>query len=233
MSKILYASLIILTLLGLSSVLWWLYGATNGFNRGIGLHSLAGLLYFIAPLALTILISIIYLIRKGTNPEGGVSVLIVSAICLVITSLSIVVVFHPNVRSEPVRDFIHSDTLRPTHDGLFEYRLDLVNLFQRNASARLFVRDLTTGEEVYIPLRISVRGVGGISTPGGNFLRARMEQSELEGHYILRMPPGTSHHTTFINGDRFEFRNVGGRDSTPIQATFLIDIPNATSTRIE
>jgi len=186
------------------------------------------MLLLFMPLALAVFISAIYIARKRTNKEGSISRPFVIVACLVIIPLSAVVVFHPRVRTEPIGDFIHSDTLRPTDDGLFEYRLDLINLFQRNARARLFVRDLTTGEEMYIPLRISVRGVGVISTPGGNFLRARMVQGELDGQYILRIPAGAPHRRTLIDGRVFEFARIGD-----IQATFLIDIPNATATRIE
>jgi len=215
------------------SMIWWYYGATNGFNRGLDLIAWVTMMYSIIPLAVVTFFSLlyaIYTVKDYKKCKKTASMVVVVVFALIMIPYSIFINTHPSLRQGPVRDFVRSDTIRPTDDGLFEYRLDLINLFQGNARARLFVRDLTTGEEVYIPLMLPLWEVGGILIPGGNanFLWARMRQGEQEGQYILRIPAGKPLRRIVIDRRVFEFTRIGD-----IQATFLIDIPNATATRIE
>jgi len=55
--------------------------------------------------------------------------------------------------------------VQTTQDGKFDYSLEIVNAFQKKSNARLFIRDVASGEETRIPLRmkdekISIRGGG-------------------------------------------------------------------------
>jgi len=85
-------------------------------------------------------------------------------------------------------EHISADTLSVTSDERFEYRTELVNLFQRNASIRLFIRDLETGEEHIIPLSsyIDMRTIRSLTTPGmGDYFFIHMYATEHAGVYNL------------------------------------------------
>ena len=65
-------------------------------------------------------------------------------------------------------DRITSDPLRLTSDGKYEYRIDLINLFQKNSKERLYLRQVSTGEERFIPLHLNSREIHGIGIPNDN-----------------------------------------------------------------
>ena len=232
MSKTFYIILVISTLFGLISMAWWFYGSTSGFNRWIDLNSLAALVTFIIPIACITIFSLVYLLIVGLNPEKTASALIVIISATITIVLSIVVNVHPVLAPEPIRELLRHDTLRSTDDGLFRYRFESVNAFQRNARARLFIEDLNNNQSMHISLQIPSRDIGGfMSAFQTNFLVARMEASEEAGMYILRFPGGRLSQSVYIDGVSFGIAGLRGRDGV-VNATFLIDIPNATATRI-
>jgi len=227
--KIAYIAFVVIILISISSIAWWLYGASRGFNRSFDLEGMVIFILTILPLAFVVLIAMIYVIWNRCKSKRTLSFPLMSLFVIAMVTLSAVITFHPSIMPGPVQDSIHSDILRPTDDGLFQYRFELVNPFQRNATARLFIRDLETEEEMLIYLDVFARDIHGFSSLGDNrgFLWARMEQGEQEGQYILRVPAGVPYRTIKIGRSTFRFAGIEG-----IRGRFLIDIPAGTSTRI-
>jgi len=212
------------------AVIGWVLGATQGFNRGLDLMLTVALIVCVIPLSLLIVIAIVWLVKAYKDPERELSILTVLILSTLMLVLSGIITFDRNMSAGVIADFIYADTLRRTDDGLFEYRIELVNLFQRNATARLFVRDLTTDEEMYIPLDVPARDVGGLSIPHRrNFLWGRLENDVASGQYLLRMPAGSQWRDTYINDISFQFQRI----HTFGNVTFTIDIPSRTATRVD
>ena len=127
-------------------------------------------------------------------------------------------------------DSIANDTMRPTDDGLFEYRIELVNPFQRNARIRLFVKEVATEDEIHIYLDIPWQDVRGSSyVVLENFIWAYLERCDEFELYILHFPARQSNNR--INIGRVTYRVM--KIHTIGYASFLIDIPNRTATRID
>jgi len=61
-----------------------------------------------------------------------------------------------------VNEKIESDSVKVTVDKKYEYRIDLINLFQRNSHARLYLKDLGSGKETYIPVDIQTSKIVGL-----------------------------------------------------------------------
>ena len=205
----------------------WVFITTAGFNRELDLIDTIIVVIFLVPLALAIKFSVIRLLRGGINPEGAVSKAPAIAVSVMV-SLSMAITFVPFLRPGSAGYFIHADSIRPTDDGLFEYRLELVNVFHRNASARLFIRDLNTGDEMHIPIDLLDRRLGGLGIPGGiNFMWGRMEKDREAEQYILSIPVDRAFQQTRINGVRFQYGRlpvVGG--------AFLIDMETKTAAEL-
>jgi hypothetical protein len=59
------------------------------------------------------------------------------------------------------------DWLQTTEDEKYEYRIELVNQFQRNNRTKLYIKDLSTGKEMTIRLKVSTEIFGGASGQNG------------------------------------------------------------------
>lgn len=149
------------TIISLSAVVWFVIGTTANFQRSMDLVSTVVLIYFGIPSVIMILISVV-LFFKRWQPTTlwemiGVSVLM---ICMVALSPTL----FKNVNTSGwLSERVITDTLQITNDGKYEYNLELINLFQRNSHARLYMKDRFTNEEFRIPLDLQVRKIHGIS----------------------------------------------------------------------
>ncbi|MCL1993585.1 MAG: hypothetical protein FWG66_11635 [Spirochaetes bacterium] len=206
--------LAIVTAVGILAAARWIFNSTAGFNRGLDLVQTVSLVFFIAPLVLAAIVAIVLLAR------GGVARVPAITLSAVIAAVSLAVTFVPSINPAPVRNIVNADSVRPTDDGLYEYRFEIVNAFQRNATARLFVRDLNGGGEAYIPVNILDGSLGGLSLPRGNFLWGRMEASGEPGQYIFSLPAGRPFQQTYIDGVSFQYQRIGGIG----EAVFLIQM---------
>jgi len=96
------------------------------------------------------------LLIKGWTPASGTYY---AGICvgLALTILLSAVLIHSVSSHGWTKEKIESDSLKTTADGKYEYRIDLVNLFQRNSYARLYLKNVSLEEEIYIPTEIQTR----------------------------------------------------------------------------
>jgi len=229
MRKVIRVAFIPIIALSIFSSIWWIVGSTAGLNRFWGIIGTNILTFLVLPLLAMAVFAFFRIVRP--SPKKALSLTVIITLGILMTTISIFLIgIAPTVSEIP--DAISSDSIRPTDDGLYEYRFELVNAFQRNASARLFVRDLETQEEMYISLPISMRGIHGLSTPAGReFLWARMERDEVSGYYILKMPAGRDFRSMYIGDVEFHFRSIATNHQT-IYRTFQINIQSRTATII-
>ncbi|EPY12122.1 hypothetical protein [Paenibacillus alvei] len=166
MSIFIRAVWIFSTLIGAISIVWYLLGSTASFQRGLDLISSAIFIVLWVP-ALILIIFSTFLIIKGWKPknkESYISFWILISFILILT----ISLFRGVNTSGWLYDRITSDPLRLTSDGKYEYRIDLINLFQKNSKERLYVRQVATGEESFIPLHLDSEERHGIGIPSGN-----------------------------------------------------------------
>lgn len=149
---------LVIILLSASSFLWFLLGSTAYFQRGMDIIGATYLLFAGIPVLLLAVLYTILLI-KGWVPTLGVHYVGIF-VGLVLSILLSVILIHSVNSHGWTKIRIQSDTIKTTVDGKYEYRIDLINLFQRNSNARLYLRDVDTGEEKYIPVNIQTRQIG-------------------------------------------------------------------------
>lgn len=148
---------ILAILIDLSAVIWFIFGSTANFQREIDLVSTVIFVYFGIPSILLIIVSLILLI-KGWIPTTVWGTVAVSIIILCMLSLSPTLFKNVNT-SGWLSENIEVDTLQITEDGKYEYQIELINLFQKNSHARLYIKSSSTGEEMRIPLEIPVNNI--------------------------------------------------------------------------
>ncbi|MFC4305963.1 hypothetical protein [Cohnella boryungensis] len=79
---------------------------------------------------------------------------------------------------------IESDTVKVTADNKYEYRIDLINLFQKNSHARLYLKDSDSGTETHIPVDIQTRKIVGLGVEKVNHW-VMLETTDTASEYIL------------------------------------------------
>ncbi|WP_442602965.1 hypothetical protein [Paenibacillus sp. KN14-4R] len=161
--RLLFIAIIIFNAL---SFVWFLLGSTAYFQRGMDIIGTTGLCGVGIPVLLFAIVFTILLIIGWTPKSGADYVRICVGLGLSIL-LSVALIQSVSTYGW-VKEKIESDTLKKTSDEKYEYRVDLINLFQRNSRARLYLKDISSGKETYIPIEIQtskivVLGVGKVN----------------------------------------------------------------------
>jgi hypothetical protein len=151
----------ITTIISLSAVVWFVIGTTANFQRSMDLVSTVVLVYFGVPSVIMILISLV-LFSKRWLPTTLWEIIGVSVLMICMLALSPTLFTNVNT-SGWLSEKVMTDTLQITDDGKYEYNLELINLFQRNSHAKLYMKDRFTNEEFRIPLDLQVKKIRGIS----------------------------------------------------------------------
>jgi len=175
--------LIIATIiLGISSFVWFLAGSTAYFQRGMDIIGTAVLCFEGIPALLLVGLFTILLL-KGWMPSdrGGYVGISVGLLLSIFISASLIQSVSTNGWA---KEKIDSDALKITADGKYEYRIDLINLFQRNSYARLYLKDVGTGKEMYIPTEIQSQKINGIAV-GKDIHWVKLEPTDNASLYIL------------------------------------------------
>lgn len=147
----------VIIILSASSVLWFILGATSYLQRPMDIIGTVYLFIAGIPLFLMVIFFIRILIKQWT-PTSGVHYI---GICLgLVISIFLTTILINSVNSHGwTKEQIESDSLKTTADGKYEYRIELINLFQRNSHARLYLKDVGSGEEKYISVNIQTRKI--------------------------------------------------------------------------
>jgi hypothetical protein len=165
-----------------SSFVWFLLGSTAFFQRFwdiIGTTILVGA--GIPVVVITTLFTI--LLIKGWTPDSGLAYtgLFTGLVLLMLLSASLI----QSVNTYGwMKERVFSDTLKITVDKKYEYRIELVNLFQKNSHARLYLKNVNTGNELSIPIEIQTKQIVGLGVGETNNWVVLKPEDEAE-HYIL------------------------------------------------
>lgn len=165
-----------------SSFVWFLLGSTAYFQRGMDIIGTTFLWGGGVPVLLFAVLFIVLLI-KGWTPTSRVDYV---GICLVVVLSTVLsVALFQSVRTHGwANEKIKSDSIKITADEKYEYRIDLINLFQRNSHARLYLKDIESGEEMYIPIDIQTRKIVGLGVSKVNHW-VELEAMDNASYYIL------------------------------------------------
>lgn len=164
------------------SFVWFLLGSTAYFQRGMDIIGTTYLWGAGVPVLLFAVVFTILLIKEWTPTSGVDYVGICVGVGLSIL-LSAVLIQSVNTHGW-ANEKIRSDTLKISADGKYEYRVDLINLFQRNGHARLYLKNVSTGEETYISTEIQVRKIKTLAVGEVNHW-IKLEPTDNVSHYIL------------------------------------------------
>ncbi|KOY15903.1 hypothetical protein [Paenibacillus xylanivorans] len=174
--------IIVIIIFNVSSFVWLLLGSTAYFQREMDIVGTFYLLIVGIPVLLLAILFTVFLI-KGTVPTNGVHYI---GICLgLILSLILSAILIHGVNSSGwAKEKLESDSPKITADGKYEYHIDLINLFQRNSKARLYLRNVSTGEEKFIPINIQTRKIKTLAVGKVNHW-VLLEPTDIDSQYIL------------------------------------------------
>ncbi|WP_438349580.1 hypothetical protein ACP8HI_02570 [Paenibacillus sp. FA6] len=174
--------LIAIIIFSASSFVWFLLGSTAYFQRGmdiIGTTTLggAGIPILLFAVFLTILLI------KGWAPTSGLDYVGICVVLVISTLLSAALIQSVSTHGW-ANEKIKSDSIKITTDEKYEYRIDLINLFQKNSHARLYLKDVGSGEEMYIPVDVQLRKIAAIGVSEVNHW-VMLETTKNSSHYIM------------------------------------------------
>ncbi|WP_147384571.1 hypothetical protein [Paenibacillus sp. 1011MAR3C5] len=106
---------------------------------------------------------------------------------------------------------VSSEPVKTTSDGLLDYRLELINLYQKNSHVRLFIHDNRTGQDFYIPIDAKA--------------------SEVQRNWVGEGEIWIWSSLSGITDNNYRQLSVWRMEPLP-QLEFLIDIEDANSTRL-
>lgn len=188
-----------------SSFAWFLLGSTAYFQRGMDIIGTTYLWGAGFPVLLLAILFTILLI-KGWTPTSGVDYFGICLMLILTTLISAALIQSVNTHGW-AKEKIESDSIKVTIDNKYEYRIDLINLFQKNSHARLYLKDMSSGEELYIPVDIQTSKIVGLGVKKINHW-IKLEPTDNPSHYIL--------YTTeelWIPEERFEIDIIEGTSS--------------------
>ncbi|WP_188067200.1 hypothetical protein [Brevibacillus brevis] len=153
--------LIITVCFNLSGLIWFVLGSTANFQRELDLVSTVLLVYLGIPTIILCGLSF-YLLYKKWSPTNWWEA--IGVLLLMIAMLLMTPQFYKKVDTSGwLTDKVQTDSIQLTSDHRFEYCIELINLFQKNSTARLYLKNINTLEEVRIPLELPTKEVVGIT----------------------------------------------------------------------
>jgi hypothetical protein len=198
------------TIVNTISLVWFLLGSTANFQRSLDLVGLVTLVLMWVPSLVLVLVSI-KLLLNGWVPSSSISYFLFWFMIFNLLSFALPLLDGVDTRGW-LYESVETDPIKLTSDGKYEYRIELINMWQKNSHERLFVRNVLTGEEKFIPVEINTDELKGISQGSHqNWAWAIMAPTDDLDHYELS--------TT--------------ENLRMTQKKFLIDVIAGTSRRIE
>lgn len=174
--------LIAVIISSVSSCVWFLLGSTAYFQRGMDIIGISFFWGSAVPVLLLVGLFTILLI-KGWTPTNGGQYVVVFLGLLISILLSVTLIQSVSTHGW-ANEKIESDSVKVTADNKYEYRIDLINLFQKNSHARLYLKDLGSGTETYIPIDIQTRKIVGLGVKKVNHW-VMLEPTDTASEYIL------------------------------------------------
>lgn len=170
-------------LINLSGVIWFILGSTANFKRGIDLISTVILMFFVIPSIIIIVLSVTLLFKRWSALKGGIIGIFFMITCMCMFLLTPTMFKSVNT-SGWLTESVQTDTLQTTEDGQYEYCIEIINLFQRNSNARLYVKDVSTAEVRRIHLELPIYEIHGIGVGKVNYW-VELKPASQTDKYIL------------------------------------------------
>lgn len=123
------------------------------------------------------------LLIKGWTPTSGGDYVEICVVLVISTILSVALIQSVSTNGW-AKEKVESDSIKVTDDENYEYRIDLINLFQKNSHARLYLKDVGSGEEIYIPVDIQTREIAVLGVRQVNHW-VMLETTKNASHYIM------------------------------------------------
>ena len=208
------------------SMLWFLFGSTTFFNRTpLESGPVTMLVYlFVWTPALAFVVVSIRLLKKDSIPSE-ISLQIIFSTLIVIVAVFFVIFF---LRITPTDGWLtekveKNNVLQTTEDDRYEYELAMINPWLRSSSERLYVKDLSTGEEMMISVDIGYRGIP--SRPAKGQSKYVSADKILWDAWVTLAPSETS--------DTIYILTTTERMKVPEIMVFEVNMETRTSKRIE
>ncbi|MEC0180524.1 hypothetical protein P4H61_03310 [Paenibacillus peoriae] len=167
----------------IAALIWFILGSTGGFQRGQDLIETVILIVCGIPSIIILLISLTY-IKQGWAPFSRMKYIV--SVLLMATLLFF---SYQLVEGTPTRgwlyDNVDSDPVRLTSDQKYEYRIDLINPFQRNSREQLHLKNISTGVEKNIPILIRRENSGYSGGEGDNWAWGILKPTKVPNQYEL------------------------------------------------
>lgn len=181
MSTLIIVLFSFMILLNAAMLFWFTYNATAYFQRGMDIigTSILGMAGF--PLILISILFIMFIFRRRKRKGRIKYIEVVVAFLSIMFSGCLLIITNDSQWAETR---VTSDAVRITTDNRYEYRLDLVNMFQRNAYTRLYLKNTADEEEIYIPVDIELSDIVVISM-GDEIQWSVLESTGNPSQYIL------------------------------------------------
>ncbi|MED1725142.1 hypothetical protein [Brevibacillus parabrevis] len=152
---------VITMLVNLSGVIWFVLGSTANFQRDIDLISTVVLVYLGIPSILLIVVSSFLLLKKWSPSRWWE---VIGVFMIMIAMLVMTPHLYKNVETSGwLTEKLETDSIQQTSDQRYMYCLELINLFQQNGSARLYLKNANTREELRIAVDLPLNKIQGIS----------------------------------------------------------------------
>lgn len=174
--------LLIVVFFTIGAFVWFLLGSTAFFQRGMDIIGTGVFLGAALPAIVLAGVFTLMLI-KGWAPKSMAQHVVLSVGLLLCVLLSVALIQSVSTYGW-AKEKIESDSLKVTSDNKYEYRIDLINLFQRNSHARLYLKDLDTEIELYIPVDIQTGEIVSIGVSGVNHW-VKLEPTDNKFQYVL------------------------------------------------
>lgn len=174
---------VVAIIINFSGVIWFFLGTTANFQRNINLEGRLGFVFLVMPSLLLTLTSIIFIVKNFQ----------ISKVTMYLISLPIIFMLilltTPIIKSVDTRgwitEIVNSVPYKLTSDGRYEYRIELVNSYQRNRIQRLILKDLNTDEEISIRLNIFSDAPPWLHTGVGDWAYGTLSTTQISHQYEL------------------------------------------------
>jgi len=168
------------------SLLWFLFGTTAFFQRGIDLvETILYIVYWAPVLIFTLIVLFVFVFKQDWLISHTVLAQRLFSLALVpVVALSVFGALQLTPTAGWLTERVMRDVIQVTSDEKYEYRVELVNNFQKNEYVRLYVKDISTGDNTIIRLNMKA-GELSPSVPWKEPLWSIMSPTEQDGIYLL------------------------------------------------
>lgn len=168
---------------GIALSAWMLLGYTANFQRTPDLVGSVTLFMIALPLLLLSIFAFITAFHPNMQ-----RLLPLKWLLLAVTGVMLITAWNDARTITPsgwLTENVKSDTLKITEDDRYMYQMEVVNRYQRNDYARLFIEKRQSGLEQRIPLELSTAEINDIVLSGSDWGKMTAQQ----GDYIFMLSP--------------------------------------------